>query len=84
MYTPPGLKEDFRRCFKQLNPDIVLINYAYWAELASGEEFAKALRLIDTHDLVSLNLSMRRQFGARLSARPLDPAILNEHFFCGN
>jgi GT2 family glycosyltransferase/ADP-heptose:LPS heptosyltransferase/glycosyltransferase involved in cell wall biosynthesis/SAM-dependent methyltransferase len=81
LYTPLGLKEDFRRCFTQLDPDIVMISYAYWAGLVGGMEFSKALRLIDTHDLVTLNQNMRQHLCSRLSARSFSPEILAEHFF---
>ena len=86
MYTPPGLCESFRQMFAQLAPDVVVINYALWGGLASGEEFKSAVRIIDTHDLITLNIQKRQALGRYLTSVPLtpdqiDPCLVEENFF---
>lgn len=84
--TPPSLYRTFRALCATLAPDVVLINYGYWATLAQGLEPASAVRLVDMHDLVSLHVAMSRELAAVMPVRPVDPglvpqAALREDFF---
>ena len=86
VFTPPGMVENFRRLFIKLKPDITIINYAYWAGLAQEDEFNCALKVIDTHDLVTLNTRMEQLAGAYLKDPPYSPqnvdsSLLEEHFY---
>lgn len=86
MYTPPGLCESFRQRFAQLAPDVVVINYALWGGLASGEEFKSAVRIIDTHDLITVNIQKRQALGRYMTTVPftldqIDPCLVEEDFF---
>lgn len=80
MYSP-GLREQFRQLFTRLHPDLVLINYAFWGELAIGDEFKSAVRVIDTLDLLSLNQKMAALVSEFINKRPTEPDFLNENFF---
>jgi len=86
LFTPPGMIENFRQLFIELRPDITIINYAYWAGLARGDEFNCALKIIDTHDLVTLSTRMWQLAGGYLKDPPfspqkVDPHLLEEDFY---
>lgn len=87
VYAPPGLCRWFRILTQQLNPDIVLINYAHWDRLLDHREMAPTRRrIIHAHDLVSLNRHMqyvlkRRLAGPTISASVVDDDIVQEDFF---
>lgn len=86
MFTPPGLRNNFRQLFKQLSPDVVVINYALWGGLAIGEEFKSALRIIDTIDLYSQNLKMGYALHQHSPQTPIQfedvhPTFIAEDFF---
>lgn len=57
-YTPPGLKEYFTRQLDEVKPDVVMINYGYWAGLIDKND-SGTLKMVDTHDLITLNDKMR-------------------------
>lgn len=77
-FTPPGLVKRFTDLYRSLQPDIVLINYAFWGALALGREFDRAIRIVDTHDLLTLNLAMRTALEARMEH---GDEFLDEDFF---
>lgn len=80
MYSP-GLREHFRQLFHRLKPDLVLINYAFWAELAIADEFKSAVRVIDTLDLLSLNQKMAALVSGFLTRGQINGEFLDENFF---
>jgi glycosyltransferase involved in cell wall biosynthesis len=85
-YTPPGLRERFRQVFRQLSPQIVVVNYSLWGQLAIGEEFESACRLIDTIDLYTLNIKMRQALSQQLTSAPstleqVDSRVVAEDFY---
>lgn len=84
-YTPHGLRRWFSRLLRELDPDIVLINYAYWGRLA-GSSPRGTLRVMDYLDILSRNLEMRKALQRLLPQPPIQPAkvdgaILEENFF---
>ena len=86
MHTPPGLVNFFRQLGRELSPSVVLVNYAYCAELADGPEFAAATRVVEMHDLVSLSGPMAGLAWGQLGPPPYalksaPPAFLEETFF---
>lgn len=56
--NPPFLKRWFKRQILRIQPDLILINYAYWGNLADDVE-KPTLKVMEVHDLVSVNSSMR-------------------------
>jgi hypothetical protein len=72
-YTLPSLFERVSRLTAQVSPDVVLINYGYWATLAEAVRPAQAIRLVDMHDLVSLHIGMSRALAPTFGPRPTDP-----------
>lgn len=57
-YVLPTLKDYFTSLYKALHPEIVLINYVFWANLAIERTFKRSVRIIDAIDLLSLNQKM--------------------------
>lgn len=55
----PSMKQQFRRVFEGVKPDLVMINYAHFGGLACDRAFASAITAIDMLDLVSANERMR-------------------------
>jgi glycosyltransferase involved in cell wall biosynthesis len=83
---PPGLHQQFHRIYREMEPELVLINYARWAELSYEEDFDESLRLIDTHDLDTVNQAMLEMLAPYFPERPVDPAgcdpeVTREDFF---
>jgi len=84
--TPPGLYKQFHRIYWEMEPELVFINYAHWAELSYDEDFDESLRLIDTHHLVTVDQAMLEMLASYFPERPVDPAncdpeVTREDFF---
>lgn len=85
-YVPPSLSTFFRKVYAELSPDIVLINYAMWAELVNGPEFEKSLLVNEMHDLVTYSRQMQDLALQTIGNVPVDPghvesAVLDENFY---
>ncbi len=86
LHVPPGLRGFFSEACRTLQPELVLINYAYWAGLAGGPGLEAPIRLIEMHDLVTL--SRARAMAANrflpqppFTLRTTNPVFLQEDFF---
>ncbi len=84
-YNPPWFLDKFRELFHKLNPDLVIIEYAWWGKLAIGKEFRRAIRILVSHDSLTINERMQQAVRPYLPV-PLDPqgvspSILEEDFF---
>jgi glycosyltransferase involved in cell wall biosynthesis/SAM-dependent methyltransferase len=55
----PNMKQHFRQIFDASQPDLVMVNYAHFGDLARSQAFAAATTAIDMLDLVSANEGMR-------------------------
>jgi len=49
------IKEEFKRIFSSKHYDIIVINYEFWTELIDDNSMKDALKIIDTHDWITLN-----------------------------
>ena len=83
--TAPRIQRAFQQIALELDADVVLVNYAYWATLVDGLH-SRAVRLVDMHDLVSVHVGMTQALAVELPPRPVDPAevpahVLRERFF---
>lgn len=70
LYCPPGMRSWFSRILSQVSPDFIFMNYAYWDRLIDHQKLASIPRLIETHDLVTINSKMQKE--------------LTPHFLCHN
>src|SRR5439155_19364644 len=58
--TPPGLRRYFRNVAAEVNPDVVLMMYAFMDPLVDHDAWRSTIRALDTQDLVSVNRKMWR------------------------
>lgn len=85
-YAPPGLKRWFQGLVRRTNPDIIVMNYAFWGRLVTLPLHRTTTSVIDSHDLVSLYrpryLVMERWLTSPpFSPATVDPQFLREDFF---
>lgn len=74
----PGLKAAFHRCFDEWNPGHIILSYAYWGSMILEEAFSGARRVVDTNDLLTLNLAYNRNIQNLLGDPPYDPHKIPE------
>jgi glycosyltransferase involved in cell wall biosynthesis len=83
--TPPDMRRWFAEVVKQMRPDVIIMNYAYWDGLVDHRKLKSTLRIIDTLDLVSLNRQMQgaiaRYLPEPLAASTTPDEVLQENFF---
>lgn len=87
-YLPPGLLNSFDEFYKDYRPDVIFINYSLWGNMIVKNDLG-ALTVLETHDLVSLNVKLSE--GALLTKlnidnpiktlEEIDDTILKEDFF---
>jgi hypothetical protein len=88
-YTPPGLVRTFRRAVEQVDPDVLLMNYAHWDRLLDPARDAGRFRVIDTVDMVTVQARLRaaldRDFPLRTVIDPaaVPDAALRDDFYAG-
>jgi glycosyltransferase involved in cell wall biosynthesis len=89
LFCPPGMRLWFSRIVDQVSPDFILMNYAYWDKLIDHAKLANIPRLIETHDLVTINSKMQKQLtphfacpsNSYLRLSQVGDEILKEDFF---
>ncbi len=86
LYSPPGMRRWFERVYRKISPDIVIISYAYWDGLLNHRMRKSAVCVIDTLDLLTLNMRMREILQKYLSIPSstndkIDERILEEDYF---
>lgn len=79
--SPVRMRSRFEEIVRELSPDTLFVNYAYWDRLIYHRRHRNLNRVIDSHDLVSLNEAMQTRLREDL-LRPLadchsDPLSLN-------
>ncbi len=84
LYSPPGFRRWMAQVCDHTEPDLIVINYAYWNKLLPRG--IQAVTAMETHDLLTLNRRMRAMLQQRLPAPPIDhnqvdEALLREDFF---
>jgi len=83
-YTPFGMRTWFKKMQSHYNPDIIWMNYSYYDPLISCEGEKKPTRVIDYHDLISLNLKLNHEVKKGFFGRPYtlqNSEFLREDFF---
>jgi glycosyltransferase involved in cell wall biosynthesis len=81
-FSPPGLRRRFAQAIQETSPDAVLINYAYWDRLLRHDEVGSAQRIIDTLDMVTLQLRMRWALAPYFPGKPVPPERVPDHVLC--
>lgn len=77
LFCPPGMRSWFSKVIARVKPSFILMNYAYWDRLIDHQKLADIPRLIETHDLVTLNSKMQREL-ARYFPRNMDSIRLSQ------
>jgi glycosyltransferase involved in cell wall biosynthesis len=84
-FSPPGMRRWFRGLVNQIDPDIIVMNYAHWDKLMDHRRPASAISVIDTIDMVSLNGKMqkavRESLPVPLRVSDVGNDVLDEEFF---
>jgi glycosyltransferase involved in cell wall biosynthesis len=83
-YVPIGMRRWFSRLAHDLAPDTVFMSYAYWDALLAPQTLGSSRRIIENHDLVTLNRQMQSGLRRYLTIPPfgvVDERILAEDFF---
>lgn len=85
-YTPPGMRKWFEQELERIQPCAILINYARYGVLLNHKKHPSVNRMIDTIDLMAMNLTMQRVLREKIPPKPIHPddvesAILNQNFF---
>jgi len=86
-HSPPGMRHWFKGVFTKIWPDIVIISYAYWDRLLDQRMRKMAVCVIDSIDLLTLNMQMRHALKKYLPVPPItddnikDERILEEDYF---
>src|SRR5437773_8344086 len=84
-YSPPGMLRWFRRLLMEIDPDILVMNYAHWDKLIDHRRLNSRISVIDTLDMVSLNGRMqqaiRDALPAPLRVSEVEEEVLDEKFF---
>ena len=86
IHSPPGMRWEFSRLLRRLEPEVVIINYAQWDGLRRWGARGRALWIIENHDLVTMNGKMRRALDSRLvepvlRGEPVPTDLLREDVF---
>jgi glycosyltransferase involved in cell wall biosynthesis len=85
MHTPPGMRRWFDRVVGEFAPDAIVMNYAYWDRLIDHARLKSVRTVIDTIDLLSLNVRMqkavRQSLPSPLSLAGVGEEVLREDFF---
>jgi glycosyltransferase involved in cell wall biosynthesis len=83
---PIGMHQWFSRIVEGEAPDILMMNYIFWDSLVNHGQLQSVTRVVDSHDLLSVNEQMRRVLNRyiipnrRWSDR-FDSLALTEEFF---
>ncbi|WP_162139215.1 glycosyltransferase family 4 protein [Pseudanabaena sp. PCC 6802] len=88
LFCPPGMRSWFSQVLDRVSPNFILMNYAYWDKLIDHRKLADIPRLIETHDLVTLNSKMQKELSRyfprnmdSISLDQINDEILREDFF---
>jgi Glycosyl transferases group 1 len=85
-HTPPGMRRWFSNVVEQTSPNFILMNYAHWDGLLKHRTLKSIPRIIETHDLLTLNGQMQANLTPHLTdtalkAGTIDDELLDEDYF---
>ena len=85
-WVTPSLALWFEGLVEKYKPELVLINYARWGRLADCEALKGVPRVLQTHDLLSVNKVFQGALNTHFRACPMDlegieEELLREDFF---
>lgn len=78
---PPSLRSWFRRELEAWRPDLALVNYAWWTPLGKILAGMGIPRILEIHDLVTLNARLSDPLQRILGWEPRTPGEVSEAVF---
>jgi len=85
--SPPGMRSWFRHILREKEPNLLVMNYAYWDGLINHQKKIADKKIIDTHDIISINKQMWQALNRYLKPGPIidinsfEDAFTEEGFF---
>jgi glycosyltransferase involved in cell wall biosynthesis len=84
--SPLGMRWWFSEIVDRVSPDSILMNYAYWDKLIDHQKLTSVHRVIETHDLVTLNCRMQAALtkffqNSVIRLNEVSEHVISEHFF---
>jgi hypothetical protein len=84
--APQGFCRWVEQQLTKIQPDVLFMNYAYWDRLFYRNKFSGSHKIIDTHDLVTLNSAMQNSIRVHLpnsitGTETIYSQILEQDFF---
>jgi glycosyltransferase involved in cell wall biosynthesis len=80
-HATPSMRRAFREQIDRIDPQILLMNYAWWDGLIDHGREQRRLRIIDTHDLVSVAVRLSATIEGLIPQGRLRPEELPEYLF---
>ncbi len=65
-HTPPDMLRWFDKQFQIIQPQTIIINYVYWSRLATRNRYKDVKKIIEIHDLVTINNQMMDKLNSDL------------------
>lgn len=77
MKIPESLSTAFHEAYLEAKPDILLINYAWWGNIIDKADYSGVLKVLQMHDLISLNSQMQTIARRLMGKPPYNPQKIN-------
>lgn len=75
-WCPPGLRAWFEALLEEAAPDLLLVNYAKWAPFACFDAARGVTKVLQSHDLLSLNAHLQAKLNPHFAGGPYDQSSL--------
>jgi glycosyltransferase involved in cell wall biosynthesis len=83
-HTPPGMRQWFSEIVNKTSPNFILMNYAHWDGLIKHKAWKSIPRIIETHDLLTLNGQMQATLTPYLNSAALKTGEIKEELLDEN
>ncbi|MGE5458632.1 MAG: glycosyltransferase, partial [Methanococcaceae archaeon] len=73
MKIPESLSRAFHETYLKLRPDMIIINYAWWGNIIDMADYSGTLKILQMHNLLSLNEKMKAITNSLIGKPPYEP-----------
>jgi glycosyltransferase involved in cell wall biosynthesis len=84
IHTPYGMRHWFSKILEEISPHFIFMNYAYWDGLLKHNALKSIPRILETHDLLTLNIQMQSALSPYLTKSVLKTGNINEELLDEN